>query len=158
MALADLAGSSQCSQNINRVEKVAKDDVIKGLIELQILWIRSYKMKLGIISLSNLHQPFADFDANSVRRLDRGQQVSGLTTNFQHTLGRLDDETEQALKPVVKIPIRVHPAVTFIGKLALPAPPGLPTSSKSIGTPHRRGLGWGLLLHPTLHGAQVLGH
>ncbi len=65
---------------------MAEDDVIKGLVELQVLRVRSDKVKVGIILLRHCHEPFADLHADAIRRLDRSQQMPGLAANLQHAL------------------------------------------------------------------------
>src|SRR5271157_5930458 len=101
----------QRRQNVNRVEDVAEDDVVEGLVQVQVFRVGGEKMKLRIVLFRDLDQPLADFYSHSVGWLNRGQQVSGLAADFQHAFARLNDEAQQALEPVIEVTVGAHPAI-----------------------------------------------
>src|SRR5208283_5751084 len=118
--MAGATRALQRRQNVNRVEDVAEDDVVEGLVQMQVFRVGGEKAKLRIITLRYLDQPLADFDSHSVGRLNRGQQMPGLAANFQHALSRLNDESQQALEAVVEVTVRPNPAVAIGSMFILP--------------------------------------
>ena len=84
VVMADAARPLQRRQNVDGVEEMADDDVIEGLVEVEVFRVGRQEVKLRIILFRQLDQPVADFDSHSVGRLNRSQQVSGLAADFQN--------------------------------------------------------------------------
>src|ERR1700741_4671595 len=98
-----LANGFKRTQNIDRIENVVEEDVVEFFAERELFRVSLKKVQVGVPLFSKPYHHLANFDANSVRRLDGCEQLARLAADREDAFSRLDDELEQAFQAVVKI-------------------------------------------------------
>ncbi len=130
-----IASPLQRAQDVDCVEDVVEDDIVEFLAEIELFGRRGDEPKMRMVGLSNSRQLLADFNPNTFRRLHGGQQMPGLAAQLQHPLPRFDDEPQNPLQLLVKIPVGLNPFVTLFRNTVLKAPAGLTAQPKRLRSP-----------------------
>src|SRR5262249_24586430 len=103
------------AQDVDGVEDMVENDVVKGFAEIESFGIAGEEMEVRMVAPRDFDHRLADFDAETVGGSQRGKQCTCLAANLEHPGVRFDDGLPGPLEVVIEVVVRANPFVAASG-------------------------------------------